>query len=62
MVINLRGVDKYESNNTGDGQTDGPTIMQVNTGNIYKFIRSNIVTRGVTERQTLMTQFIIDTF
>ena len=27
MVINLRGVDKYESNNTGDGQTDGPTIM-----------------------------------
>ena len=20
-------LDKYESNNTGDGQTDGPTIM-----------------------------------
>ena len=23
MVINLRGLDKYESNHTDDGQTDG---------------------------------------
>ena len=30
MVINLRGLDKYESNHTGDGQTG--TSLQVFSG------------------------------
>ena len=43
MVINLQGLDKYESNNTGDGQTDGETRMEVRTVNIYEFVRSTIM-------------------
>ena len=35
MVISFRGLDKYESNHTGDGQTDGQTRTKVRTGNIY---------------------------
>ena len=62
MVINLKGLDKYESNNTGDVQTDGQTRTEVCTGKIYKFVRSNVVTCGLTERRTLMTRVIIDTF
>ena len=38
MVINLRGLDKYESNHTGDGQTDGKTRTEVRTGNIYELV------------------------
>ena len=56
MVINLRGLDKYESNHTSDGQTDGQPRTEVRTGKIYEFVRSNVVTRGVTERQTIMTR------
>ena len=29
MVINLLGLDKYESNHTDDGQTDGKTRTEV---------------------------------
>ena len=47
MVMNLRGLDKYESNHTGDGQTDGQTRTEVRTINIYEFIRSNVMTPGV---------------
>ena len=54
-------LDKYGSNNSGDGKKDGPTITEVSTGNIYELIRSNIVTRGVTEFQTFMTRVIIET-
>ena len=50
------GVDKYESNHTGDGQMDGQTRTKIRTREIYKLVRSNAVTRGVTERCTLMTQ------
>ena len=39
MVINFEGLDKYESNHTGDGQKDGQTRMEVRMGNIYKFVR-----------------------
>ena len=42
-------VDKYESNHTGDGQTDGQTRTD-------EFVRSNVMTPGVTERKTLMTR------
>ena len=56
MVINLRELDKYESNRTGDGQTYVQTRMEVRTGNIYEFVRSNVMSPGVTERRTLMTQ------
>ena len=56
MVINFMGLDKYDSNHIGDGQTDGQTRMEVRTGKIYKFVRPNVVTRGVKERQTLMTR------
>ena len=35
MVINLRGLDKYESNHRGDEKTDGQTRTEVCTGNIY---------------------------
>ena len=62
MVINLWRLDKYESNHTGDGQTDGQTRTGVCTGKIYKILRSNVVTCGVTELRTLMTGVIIDTF
>ena len=54
--INLWGLDKYKSNHTGDGQTNSKTIMEVRTKNIYNFLRSNVVTCGVKERQTLMTR------
>ena len=50
------GVDKYESNRTGDGQTDEQTRMEVRTGNIYELVRWNVMNRGVTERRTLMTR------
>ena len=62
MVINLQGLDKYESNHTDDGQTNGRTRTEIRTENIYKFVRSNVVTHGVTEHQTIMTWVIIDTF
>ena len=47
-------VDKYESNNTGDGQTDRQKRTEVCTGKIYEFLRSNDMTPGVTEHWTLM--------
>ena len=56
MVINLRGLDKYESNHIGDGKTEGKTRTEVSTEKIYKFIQSNDVTHGVTECQILMTR------
>ena len=56
MVINLRGLDKYESNHTGDGQTDGQARTVIRTGKIYEFIRSNVMTPRVTESRTLMTR------
>ena len=34
MVINFRGLDKYESNDTGDGKKDEKTRMEVCKGNI----------------------------
>ena len=52
----MAGVDKYESNHTSDGQTDGQPRTEVRTVKTYEFVRSNVVTRGVTERQTLMTR------
>ena len=54
-------LDKYESNHSGDGQTDGRTRTEGRTGNIYEFLRSNVVTHGVMENWTLMTGVIIDT-
>ena len=62
MVINLKGLDKYESNNTGDVQTDGQTRTEVCTGKIYKFVQLNVMTCGVTEHHKFMTQVIIGTF
>ena len=56
MVINFRGLDKYESNHKGDEQKVGQKITEVRTGDIYEFIRSNVMTPGVTERRTLMTR------
>ena len=38
MVINLQGLDKYDSNHTDDGQTDGEKRTEVRTGKIYKFV------------------------
>ena len=55
-------INKYESNHTGDGQTDGQTITEVRTGKINEFVRSNVGSRGVTERLIFMTRVIIDTF
>ena len=49
-------VDKYESNHTGDGQTDGQTRIGVRTGKIYAFVRLIVMTPAVTERRTLMTR------
>ena len=62
MVINLRILDKYNSNHTGDGQTDRQTRTEVRMEKIYKFVRLNVMTRGVTERWTLIQRVIIDTF
>ena len=39
MDINLRVIDKYVSNHTGDGKTDSKTRTEVRTGNIYEFVR-----------------------
>ena len=58
----IRTVNKYESNHTGDGQTNGQTRTEVRTGKIFEFVRKNVEIRGITERRTLMTQVIIDTF
>ena len=44
MVINLVGLDKYDSNHTGDRQTEGKTRMEVRTGKIYALVRSNVIT------------------
>ena len=55
MVINLRGIDKYEINHTGDGRTYGQTRMELRKGNIYEFIRLNVMTPGVMKSWTLMT-------
>ena len=52
MVINLRELDRYESNHTGDGKTDRQTRMGGHMVKIYKFVQSNVATYGVTERQT----------
>ena len=49
-------LDKYESNNTGDGQTYYQTITEVCTGEIYEFVWSDVVNHGVTQRRTLMTR------
>ena len=38
MVINLRGLDRYESNYTGDGKTYKQTRMYVCTGKIYESV------------------------
>ena len=56
IVINLRGLDKYQSNRTGDGQMDGQTRTEVRTGKIYELIRSNVMTPGIKERRALMTR------
>ena len=56
MVINLKRLDKYESNHTDGGQTDGKTRTEVRMGKIYEFLRWNVVTRDVTKRQTLITR------
>ena len=55
-------IDKYKSNHICGGKTDGKTRTEVHLGNIYKFVQYNVVTYGVTERWTLMTQVVIDTF
>ena len=55
-------LDKYESNYTGDGKTDGKKGTEVRMVKIYEFLRLNVVTCGVTERRKLMARVIIDTF
>ena len=55
-------LDKYEINHTSNGKTDGQKRTEVRTGNIYEYVQSNVVTCGVTERHTLITQVIINTF
>ena len=55
-------LDKYEINHTGNGKTDGQKRTEVRTGNIYESVQSNVVNCGVTERHTLITQVIINTF
>ena len=40
----------------------GQTRTEVLTGKIYEFVRSNVVTRGLMERRTLISGVIIDTF
>ena len=54
--ISKRKLDKYESNHIGDIKKDGQTRTEARTGKIYEFIRSNVMTPGVTERRTLMTR------
>ena len=54
--------DKYESNHTGEGQTDRQTITEVISVKIYEFVQLNVVNSGVKKRPTIMTQVIIDTF
>ena len=54
MIINLRGLDIYKSNHTGDGKTEGKTRTELRTGEIYEFVRLNVITPGVTEHRTLM--------
>ena len=49
-------LDNYDSNNKGDGKTDGQTRTKVSTGKIYEFVCSNVMTPGITERRTLMTR------
>ena len=49
-------IDKYESNHTGDGQTEGQTITEVCTGKIYALLGSNVTNPGVTDGQTLTTR------
>ena len=61
MVINFRGLHKYESNHIDDEKLDGQTRTEVGKGNRYELIWSNVVTHAVTERWTLRTRFIIDT-
>ena len=64
MVINLRGLEKYESKHIGsrtnvrsnkNGQMDGRTEI------LLGIMRSNVRTCGVTELLALMTRFIDDT-
>ena len=43
-------LDKYDSNHTGDGQTNGKTRTEVSTGKIYEFVWFNVVTHGLIER------------
>ena len=56
MVINFRGLDKYEINHTDDGQTNGQTRTEVHMGKIYEFVRSNGMNPGVAKRRALMTR------
>ena len=56
MVINLRRLDKYESNYTGNVQMDRQTRAEVRMRKIYDFVRFNVMTPGVTEHHTLMTR------
>ena len=42
MVINLRGLDRYESNHTDDGQTDGKTRTEVRTGQEFNYTHISI--------------------
>ena len=58
----LLTIDKFQSNHTGDGQTEGKTRTEVLTVKIYEFLRSNVMTPGATELQALMLQVIINTF
>ena len=62
MLTNLRVIDKYDSNHRCDLQTDRKTRTEVRTVNIYRFVRSNVVTCGVTELRKFMKGVIIDRF
>ena len=62
MVVNLRGLYKYDINNTGDGQTYKQTRTEVRMGKTYEFVQLNVTTPGFTERWTLIPRLIIDTF
>ena len=62
MIFNLQELDKYESNHAGYGKKNGKTRKDVHTGKIHKFVRSNAMTHGAPERQTLFTHVIIVTF
>ena len=56
MFLYTKILDRYESNHTGDEQRRGQTRTEVSTKKIYKFIQSNVVTCGIIERHTLITQ------